>query len=85
MKQSSDPEFVQILDRIREGSHTDDDICEIKSLANTYTSHWTNGFVKIYLTNRLANIENERCIKKLRIELERDDIFIYTKDLARDI
>ena len=38
-RQSSDPKFAQILNRIRESSHTDDDIRGIKSLANKDTSH----------------------------------------------
>ena len=85
LRQSSDPEFAQIPNRIRGGSHTDDDISEINYLVNIDTYHWTNGFVKVYLTNSLANIENERCIEKLRTELERDDISMYAKDSARDI
>ena len=85
LRQRSDPEFAQIPNRIRGGSHTDDDISEINYLVNIDTYHWTNGFVKVYLTNSQANIENERCIEKLRTELERDDISMYAKDSARDI
>ena len=31
MRQSKDPEFAQIFNRVRDGSHTDDDVKEIKS------------------------------------------------------
>ena len=59
-RQSSDPEFAQILNRIRGSSHTDPDVKEIKFLSNAHTSHWPNGFVKIYLTIHLFNLENEK-------------------------
>ena len=50
MRQSTDPEFAcSNTYRIREGSHTDDGVGEIKSLADIDTSHWPNGFVKVYL------------------------------------
>ena len=68
----------------KKGIHTDDDISKIKSLANAETSHWRNGFWKVYLTNRVANTENARC-KDGRTELERDGISIHTKDWTRDI
>lgn len=61
----------------KKGSHTDDDISKIKSLANAETSHWRNGFWK-------ANTENARC-KDGRTELERDGISIHTKDWTRDM
>ena len=56
--QSCDPNFVQILYRTREGSHKDDDIKKIKSLANTGNSHWPNGFVKVCLISHPANVKN---------------------------
>ena len=84
-RQISDPEFAQILNRIRGSSHTDPDVKEIKFLSNTYTSHWPNGFVKIYLTIHLFNLENEKKrIEKLRSDLGRDVICVYAKDSARD-
>ena len=42
-----------------------------------------NGFVKIYLTNHLANTENERRIEKWRTELRRDVISVNGKYSAR--
>ena len=56
MRHSSDPDFVQILTRSREGSRIDDDIREIKSLANGDTPHWLNDLVKVCLTNCRTNV-----------------------------
>ena len=61
MRQSSDPEFTQILN-LKKGSHTDD-VREIKPLADTDTLRWSNGFANVYLINCLANNENGRCIE----------------------
>ena len=55
-RHSSDPKFVQILTRSREGTRIDDDIREIKSLANGDTPHWLNDLVKVYLTNCGTNV-----------------------------
>ena len=51
VRHSSAHAFSQILNRIREGSSTNDDIRKTKYLANRDTSHWLNDFVKVYLTN----------------------------------
>ena len=42
------PQNKHCYSGIRDGSHTDDDVREIKSWADTDTSHWPNGFVKVY-------------------------------------
>ena len=81
VRQSGDPEFAEILNRVREGEQTDADITEIKALERTDTTMWPNGFTKVYLTNQLANMENERCITALKT----DTIVINAKDSARDI
>ena len=85
VRQNSDAEFAQALNKSIEVSHTDDDVREIKSATDRDTSRWPNGILKVCLTNRPANIENERCTEKLGTELRRDAIFIYAKDSARDI
>ena len=85
LRQRSDLEFAQILNRIRGNGHTNDDVREVKSLVDTYSFHWPNSFVKIYLRNCPASIENERCIRKLIAELERDIIYIFAKGSVRDI
>lgn len=77
--------FAQILNRIRGNGHTNDNVREVKSLVDTYSFHWPNSFVKIYLRNCPASIENERCIRKLIAELERDVIYICAKGSVRDI
>ena len=78
--QSSDPEFAEILSRIREGEHTDDDVSKIKDLAYTDTSNWPDQYVKLYLTNYLAGQENESCIEKLNSKV----FVIKSEDSARD-
>ena len=69
VRQSSDPDFAQLLNRVREGQQTDNDMIQIKALANTDTSTWPDEFVKVYLNNYLANQENEDCIGKLDSEI----------------
>ena len=38
VRQSSDPDFAQLLNRVREGQQTDDDVIQTKALANTDTA-----------------------------------------------
>ena len=47
--QSSDPDFAQLLNRVREGQQTDNDVIQIKALANTDTATWSDE--KVYLTS----------------------------------
>ena len=54
IRQSSDPDFVQLLNRVGEGQQTNNDVIQIKALANTDTATWPDEFVKIYLNNYLA-------------------------------
>ena len=67
--QSSDPDFAQLLNRVQEGEQTDDDVIQIKTLANTDTTTWPDEFVKVYLNNYLVDQENEGCISKLDSEV----------------
>ena len=39
VRQSSDPDFAQLLNRVREGQQTDNDVIQIKALANTDQLH----------------------------------------------
>jgi hypothetical protein len=80
VRQASDPEFAGILSRIREGKQTQDDMDEIMALHGTDISSWPAGFIKLYMTNRLAEIENKSEINKL---LSRK-IIIRAKDSRRD-
>ena len=51
VQQSSDPEFAQILNRVRQGKHTEDDVVNIKKHAGTDLTQWApNQIVKLYLT-----------------------------------
>ena len=82
VRQSSDPEFAQILNRVREGKQTDDDVVQIQSLADTDTSGWPpNEFVKLYLSNYLANKENEESISNLDSEV----FVIKSEDSGKDL
>ena len=67
--QSSDPDFVQLLNRVQEGQHTNDDLTQIKVSANTNTTTWPNEFIKVYQNNYLADKENDSSIHKLDSEI----------------
>ena len=69
VRQSSDPGFAQLLNRVREGQHTNDDLTQIKALANTNTATWPDDFVKVYLNIYLAGKENDSSIRKLNSEI----------------
>ena len=47
--QSIDPEFAQLLDGAREGQQIDNDVIQIKALANNDTATWPDEFVKVCL------------------------------------
>ena len=79
--QSSDPDFAQLLNGVREGQPTDNDVIQIIALANTDTATWPDEFVKVYLNNYLAGQENEDCIDKLDSEV----VFFKTQDSNKDI
>ena len=49
VRQSSDPYFAQLLNRVRKGQQTDNDVIQIKALANTDTATWSDE--KVYLTS----------------------------------
>ena len=52
-RQSSDPDFAQLFNRLREGQQTDNDVIQIKALPNTDIATWPDEFVKVYLKKRL--------------------------------
>ena len=83
VRRSSNPHFAQMLNRLHEGKHTQEDIDDIKALTNTDTSNWPADHTKLYITNALVNNENDGCLKKLKDEGE--TIFtIYSKDSSTD-
>ena len=83
VRQSSDPHFSQLLNRLREGKHTQEDIDDIKALNNTDTSNWPADQTKLYIINALVNNENDGRLKKLQDKGE--TIFtVYSKDSITD-
>ena len=81
VRQISDPVYASILSRIRDGTHTNEDLDKIMDLAHTDTTHWPDQFVKLYLTNYLAGRENDEAIAKLNSEI----FTIQAKDLGKDL
>ena len=59
VQQSSDPDSAQLLNRVQEGQQTNNEVIQIKALANTVTASWPDEFVEVYLNNYLAGQENE--------------------------
>ena len=51
VRQSRDPDCAQLLNRVRKGQQTDNDVIQIKALANTDTATLPDEFVKIYLNS----------------------------------
>ena len=74
-------QWSRLLNRVREGQQTDNDVIQIKALANTDTATWPDEFVKVYLNNYLAGQENEDCIGKLDSEV----VVIKTQDSSKVI
>ena len=81
VRQSSDPDFAPLLNRVREGQQTDNDVIQIKALANADTATWPDEFVKVYLNNYLAGQGNEDCIGKLDSKV----VVIKAQDGNKDI
>ena len=78
--QSSDPDFAQLHNRVREGQQTDNDVNEIKALANTDTATRPDEYVKVHLNNYLAGKENEDCVDNLDSEV----VLFKAKDSNKD-
>ena len=68
VRQSSDPHFAQLLNRLREGNHTHADVEDMKDLSNTDTSDRPSEYAKLYVTNALVNKENEECMRKFQAD-----------------
>ena len=79
--QSSDPDFAQLLNIIREGQQTDNDVFQVKALVKTDAATWPDEFVKVYLNNYLAGQENEDYIGKL----DSKDVVVKAQDGNKDI
>lgn len=61
VRQSNDPDLAQTLNRIQEGNHTQH-VVQIRALASTSTSSWSDEFIKLCITNKLVDDDNETCI-----------------------
>ena len=62
VQEGRNPDFAQLLNKVWEGRHANDDVIQIKDLANTNTPTWPGEFVKVYLNNYFQT-------KKLKIAL----------------
>ena len=80
VRQSSDPEFAEMLNRIHVGKHTENDVMQIKASSDTDITGWPNEGVKLNVTNQLAGLENEKSIAKLNSEV----FVIQAQDSRRD-
>ena len=85
VRQSSDPAFAELLNRLREGNQTQEDIKEIRLLEGTDQSGWPEDHVRLFITNDLKNKHDECCMRRLLDEdsTRRMHVF-YAKDSKRD-
>ena len=84
VRQSDDPDFAQLLNRVREGNFREEDVEEIKNLANTDTSEW-QAHSTMYMTNHLVNKENNSAIFDMANKNNTNIITIQAKDSRSDI
>ena len=85
VRQSSDPSFAELLNRLREGNQTEDDILEIRALEHTDTSDWPEDHVRLYITNALKDKHNDKSMARLLEEdINRKMYTFYAKDSAKD-
>ena len=85
VRQSSDPAFAELLNRLREGNQTEEDIQQIKLLEHTDDSGWPKDHVRLYITNDLKNKHDDRCMKRLlEDDSERRMHVFHAKDSKRD-
>lgn len=69
MRQSGEPDFAQLLNRVREEKHTPADIEQTQSLPDIDTSDRLKDCLKLYLTNYLFDQENKLCIVHIDSEI----------------
>ena len=85
VRQSSDPSFAELLNRLREGNQSEEDILEIKALEQTNTLDWPEDHVRLYITNDLKDKHNEVCMARLLEEDSNRKMYtFYAKDSAKD-
>ena len=81
VQQRSDPDFADLLNRVGECQQTNNDVIQIKALANTDTATWPDEFIKVYLNNYSAGQENKDCVGKLDSEV----VVIKAQDSNKDM
>ena len=89
VRQSSDPEFAELLNRLRETDNPEDisdqDIETIKALAYTDTAEWPDKYIKLYMFNHLVNSENANALNRL-VENQNVEIKeVKAKDSSKDV
>ena len=89
VRQSSDPEFAELLNRLRETDNAEDisdhDIEAIKALADTDTSDWPDKYIKLYMFNHLVNNENVNALNKLVEDDNVNIVEVKAKDSSKDV
>ena len=81
VRQSEDPDYGELLCRVREGKHTKNDLAKIESLKDTYTSNWPAGYLSVFRTNLMAMDHNQRQLRALNKEITT----FHAKDSNKDI
>ena len=85
VRQSSDPTFAELLNRLREGNHTDDDVQKIQSLEHNDESDWPKDHIRLYMTNDLKDKWNDISTRKLLEEYPDKIMYEFkAKDSKRD-
>lgn len=84
VRQNGDPNFAALLNRLREGNQTPEDIEFIKTLSETDTTNWPSDSCKLFITNRLKDMENEKHLNEFRRQ-GREVHTIYANDAKRDV
>lgn len=84
VRQNGDPQFAALLNRMREGNHTPEDIKFVESLSKTDTSNWPADHCKLYMTNQLVDHENVKHLKKFQQQGLKVHT-IYAKDAKKDL
>ena len=95
VRQQNDPEFAEVLSRVRLAEHTDEDIAFLKSLECQCCklncgykcqcpcfciSDWPVAPIHLYITNRLKDLHNEKAIDSIGAKVYR----IAAKDSCKD-
>ena len=80
VRQIEDPLFAELVNRVRTGEQTPDDLEILKAMENTDTQNWPKHHVKLFLTNHLVKNVND---SELNL-IESDKIVIHAKDSLKD-